>query len=218
MPRSKLIRTAGVAIALAMGLTACSLLIPDQDIGDVFGLDDRSVTLTAVDGGEITPGQFTSCDGVDGTHCAVLEARTFADPDLPDIATSLVRGLDVDAGLQATLTPSGVLPEQLTVSKLAVSLILTDLETSDTVAFDAAVTASPPVVFASQGDGTYVASDVTPLGLTVSAGSDDLGTVKDILDGGGDNSASGVVVLTVVESGPTEIDVVLTSDETIVSF
>lgn len=221
MTRISAIRTVAVGAALALALTACGL-IPPQDIGDPFALDGRDVTLSeTASSATVEAAQFTSCAdaAVDGTHCAAFGPATFDDPDLPSVASSLIAAMEVDAGLAATITVAGgVEPAQVTVNAFALSLTLEDQETGDIVTFDARVTPSSPVVFESVGGGEYVASDVTALGMRLDVGGNDLGTVKDILTGGGANSASGVVVLDLSEPFITAIDVTLSSEGTTVSF
>ncbi len=218
MERSMLVRNLALAGLLTVLLAACSL-IPPQNIGDPFGMDGLEVSLAAIDPVELSAAQFTSCDDADGTHCATFGPAPFEDPDLPGIATSLIAGLDVDAGIEASIEVAvAPLPEQITVRAFALSLHLEDASSGAEVDFAARVTADPPVVFAGQGGGVYMAGDVSPLDLTVEVEGADLGIVKDILTSGGSNLASGVVVLDVEESGIVAIDVTLTSDGTTVSF
>jgi hypothetical protein len=219
MTRTLLARNLALAGLLALLLAACSL-IPPQNIGDPFGLDERPVTLDATTGlaTGLAPTQFTDCDGVDGTHCVAFGPATFDDPDLPAVAASLIAGFEVDAGLQATIRVTGAAPGQVTVNAFALTLRIRDASTDDAVEFSARVTPASPVVFALQGDGSYQAGDVAPLRMTVAVAGGDLGTVKDILTGGGSNEASGLVVLDVSEDGLETIDVTLVSEGTTVSF
>lgn len=225
MARWTPLRLIALGLVATVALSACSL-IPDQALGDIFGLDGTQATLEqVVPGGALSAAQFTSCVGVDGTHCVVLEStEPFADPDLPGIVANIIAGLSVDAGIEATIdvTMDGpvALPDQVTVSSFALSLTLTDVVTNETASFVGDVTATPGVAFqADPGTpGRYVASDVDPLGLTIAVSGSTMSTVSDILIGGGDNTASGVVVLTVAEPDIATIDVTLTSEGTTASF
>jgi hypothetical protein len=218
-------RTLVVGLLATVGLAGCSL-IPDQALGDIFGLDGAQATLDQVVGGAaLSAAQFTSCEGVDGTHCALLATtEPFADPDLPGIVANIIAGLSVDAGLEATIdvTMDGVAapPEQVSVTAFALSLTLRDVETNATASFAGEVTATPAVTFEALAGtpGRYVASDVDPLSLTIAVDGSTMSTVSDILTGGGDNTAAGVVVLTVAEPDIATIDVTLTSQGTTASF
>lgn len=211
------VRIGGAVAALALVLAACAL-IPDQNIGDVFDIDDAPVTLEEQADG-LGAAQFTDCPGAGGSHCAAFGPSTFADPDISGIATSIIAGFDVDAGIQATITATGVDVPQITVSSFGVSLTVSDEETQDTVSASAIVTATPPVVFeATTTPGVYVAADVADLQLTVAFDGSELGTLKDILTGGGDNVASGVVYLDVAEAGIATMTITLESDGATISF
>lgn len=216
-----------VGALVAFGLAACSL-IPDQDIGDVFGIDGTPATLTQVpvDAGSaaLSTAAFTSCEDAPGTHCAVLTTtQPFADPDLPGIVARIIAGLSVDAGLRPTIDITmdepAILPSEVNVSSFALALTLRDVTTGKTATFSGEVTAEPAVAFeASTPLGRYVASDVDPLSLTVTVSGSTMSTVSDILTGGGDNTAAGVVVLTVEEGNIATIEVTLTSEGTTASF
>lgn len=215
-PRS-FVRIGAALAALALVLAACAL-IPDQNIGDVFGMDDAPVTLEEQAGG-LGTAQFTDCPGAGGSHCATFGPTTFADPDISGLATSIIAGFDVDAGIQATITATGATAPQITASSFGVSLTVSDDDTQDPVSAAASVTASPPVVFeATTTDGVYVATDVSDLQLAVAFDGSELGTLKDILTGGGDNVASGVVYLDVAEDGIATMTITLESDGATVSF
>ena len=212
-----LVRIGGAVAALALFLTACAL-IPDQNIGDVFGMDGREVELAA-QAGELTLAQFTDCPSTGASHCAAFGPSTFADPDISGIATSIIAGFDVDAGMEATIEATGDPVEQITVTSFGVSLTVSDEETADTVSASATVTASPAVVFTPTGTaGVYTASDVSDLQLTVAFDGSELGTLKDILTGGGDNVGSGVVYVDVQEAGIATMTITLESDGATVSF
>jgi hypothetical protein len=112
------------------------------------------------------------------------------------------------------------LPAQVSVSGFALSLTLMDMSTLETASFVGEVTATPAVAFEADPltPGRYVAGDVDPLSLTVTVSGSTMNAVSDILTGGGDNTAAGVVVLTVTEPDIATIDVTLTSEGTTASF
>lgn len=217
MNRFSFARLSAAVAGLGLVLAACAL-IPDQNIGDVFGIDDTPVTLDE-QAGELALAQFTDCPSAGGSHCATFGPSTFPDPDISGIATSIIAGFDVDAGIQATIEATGDPVEQITLTSFGVSLTVSDEETPDTVSASATVTASPPVVFTATGTaGVYTASDVSGLQLTVAFDGSELGTLKDILTGGGDNVGSGVVFVDVQEAGIATMTITLESDGATVSF
>jgi len=217
MNRFSFARLSAAVAGLALVVAACAL-IPDQNIGDVFGIDDTPVTLDE-QAGDLATAQFTDCPSAGGSHCATVGPSTFADPDISGIATSIIAGFDVDAGIQATIEATGDPVEQITLTSFGVSLTVSDEETADTVSAAATATATPPVVFEPTGTpGVYAASDVSDLQLTVAFDGSELGTLKDILTGGGDNVGSGVVFVDVEEAGIATMTITLESDGATVSF
>ncbi|MDZ7706476.1 MAG: hypothetical protein U5J97_01040 [Trueperaceae bacterium] len=215
MNRFTLERLGGAIAVLSLALAACSL-IPPQNIGDVFGMDGTEVTVSEPAAG-LRVAQFTDgCD--DGTHCAPFGPATFADPEISGIATSIIAGFDVDAGIEATITAPGAVAERITVSSFGVSLTVSDQETDQTVSASASATADPAIVFERTSVGVYVADDVSDLQLTVEFDGSELGTLKEILTGGGQNVGSGVVYLNVEEQGIASMTITLQSEGATVSF
>lgn len=220
MNRFTLERLGGAIAVLSLVLAACSL-IPPQNIGDVFGMDGTEVPLSeqsVLQGTELRPTQFTECPVEGGTHCAPFGPATFADPEISGIATSIIAGFDVDAGIEATITAPGAVAEQITVSSFGVSLTVSDEETDQTVSASASATADPAIVFERTSVGVYVADDVSDLQLTVEFDGSELGTLKEILTGGGQNVGSGVVYLNVEEQGIASMTITLQSEGATVSF
>ncbi len=220
MNRFTLVRLGGTVAVLSLALAACSL-IPPQNIGDVFGMDGTEVQLSeqaVVSATELRPTQFTTCSGAGGTHCESFTSEPFDDPDISGIASSIIAGFDVDAGIEATITAPGAAAEQITVSSFGVSLTVSDLETDQTVSAAASVTAEPAIVFERTSADVYVADEVSGLQLTVAFDGSELGTLKDILTGGGQNVGSGVVYLNVEETGIATMTITLQSEGATVSF
>lgn len=224
-----------VFVSLVLGLTlvlgACSSLIPDQTIGNPFGLDGKTVTL------EQAPAAELNAQAVQATYSGSLSS-TFPDFEQSIPGGVSPSGISENLGIEtdirvssATATSDTVFPDSLTIVASQLSFTVTDGSgtPSLTKTFKSAAGLSLVMTKGScQTTGgvtcTYTLSVPDTVLLVIQLLGADISTFfNDILDGGGEpNTLTGNFSLTV--SGDTlfpedsEVTVKLNTTEGTLTF
>jgi len=117
----------GFALVIAGALAACSGLIPDQAVNDVFGLDGVQVTATTEGamGAAVGPALAGSTQ-VTGTFATQVTSNGF--PDLPGIVrvASISDVITIQAAVELSAPGSVAFAEAYTITGVSIGLVVSD--------------------------------------------------------------------------------------------
>jgi hypothetical protein len=199
------------AVSLTFVLAACSSLIPDQKVENVFGLDGKSVTLEQVAQSGLTQSEL-GAQQVSVVYSGALSA-TFNDLDQDLPGGIRPSGISESVGIQANLSVASAtaneaaFPTTLSITASQLSFTLTDGSGNPNVSqsfnssagLNLVLTKGTCTTGATGTSCTYTTNAVSAILLVAQLVGSNFSTFFDIISGGGEpNTLMGNFSLTLV--------------------
>lgn len=213
-------RTVAVVAGLALVLSSCALVnsfVPDQQIANPLGIDNKPVTLSAVSTPALAPQATTTLSGTFSGSFPDIDASQIPAGIQPNGFTAPI---DVSATASITTGTPGALPASFDLTKVTLSLHVEDGAGSPSFDLTPPYTHSGTLLTFTQTS-TCTASpceySVTPgpdLGsalVALSLSSSDVATLWQIVTAGtSPNTASGTIAVDVDQTLPGDAELTVT--------